>query len=66
MARRKPIPHPDDLLTMREACERYKVGRSSIYRWADDGLISLYKVGGSTRVDRVEVEARVIRRVVAS
>lgn len=62
MARRTAIPIPEDLLTLREACARYKTSRATLYRWADAGLITLYKVGGSTRVDRVEVDKNVIRR----
>jgi excisionase family DNA binding protein len=66
VARRNTIPRPEDLLTMREAATIYKVSRPTIYRWANDGLITLWKVGACTRVDRIEIEKRVIRRAVAS
>ena len=66
MARRSTVPKPEDLLTMREVSATYKVSRPTIYRWANDGLIDLWKVGASTRVDRNQIEKRVIRRAVAS
>jgi excisionase family DNA binding protein len=66
MARTKSVPRPEDLLTIREVCAIYKCSKPTVYRWANDGLVTLWKVGASTRVDRNEIEKRVIRRAVAS
>lgn len=63
MARRTANPKIEDLLTIREVCDIYRVSRPTIYRWHKDGLIDLWKVGANTRVDRNQIEKRVIRRV---
>lgn len=44
-------------LTPKEAASFLKVHRSTIYRWADEGLLTLYNLGNRlTRLKRAEVE----------
>ena len=47
----------DEWLTPKEAASLLKVHRSTIYRWADEGLLTLYNLGNRlTRLKRAEVE----------
>ncbi len=47
---------PPDWLTPAEAAQYLRVAHSTIYRWAQRGLLTLYRVGeGATRVKRSEV-----------
>jgi excisionase family DNA binding protein len=65
MARRTtptPLPDPADLITVAQTMERYQVGRRTVYHWAEAGLITLYKVGNLTRIDKTEADAALIRR----
>lgn len=48
-------------LTRKEAAEHMRVNVRTIDRWADDGLLTEYKVGGlqSTRFKRADLDAMV-------
>ncbi|MBC8234657.1 helix-turn-helix domain-containing protein [bacterium] len=47
----------DEWLTPKEAASLLKIHRSTIYRWADEGLLTLYNLGNRlTRLKRTEVE----------
>ena len=41
---------PKDWYSVKEAAEYLGVSKPTIFRWMRDGLLSFYKVGGSTRV----------------
>ncbi len=44
-------------LTIAEACEHLRIARATLYRWAREGRIRLYKMGvRATRVRRSELE----------
>lgn len=45
-------------LTVREAADYLRVSRDTIYRWAKQGKLVLYKVGGTaTRVRKSDLDA---------
>ena len=47
----------DEWLTPKKAASLLKIHRSTIYRWADEGLLTLYNLGNRlTRLKRAEVE----------
>ena len=47
----------DEWLTPKEAASLLKIHRSTIYRWANEGLLTLYHLGNRlTRLKRAEVE----------
>ena len=47
----------DEWLTPKEAASLLKIHRSTIYRWANEGLLTLYNLGNRlTRLKRAEVE----------
>ena len=47
----------DEWLTPKEAASLLKIHRSTIYRWADEGLLTLYNLGNRlTRLKRADVE----------
>ena len=49
---------PTDWFTPAEAAQYLRVAHSTIYRWAQRGLLTLYRVGeGATRIRRSEVTA---------
>lgn len=43
--------------SVKEAAEHLGVSEPTIYRWMKDGLLSFYKVGGSTRFTREGLDA---------
>lgn len=45
-----------DLITIKEVAEYLKIAEKTIYRMAAEGKIPAYKVGGSWRFRRKEVE----------
>ena len=47
--------------TVREAADYLSVSQPTIFRWMKDGLLSFYKVGGSTRFDREGLDALVAK-----
>ena len=40
--------HADEWLTVAEACGYLKITRATLYRWAKEGRLRLYKLGGRT------------------
>lgn len=46
-----------DLLTAAEVSAYFRVSRSTVSRWKRDGALIGYKVGGSLRFRRSDVEA---------
>lgn len=46
-------------LTVAEAAAYLRVSRDTIYRWAREGKITLYKLGKLTRIKRSELEGLV-------
>ena len=49
-------------LTIREAQDRLNVSRSTLYRWAQRGVLPIYKLGSRTVIKAVDME-RMERRV---
>jgi excisionase family DNA binding protein len=48
----------DEWLTVAEACDYLKITRATLYRWAHDGRLRLFKAGGRvTRLRRAEIAA---------
>ena len=39
----------DGLMTSTEVCHFFKIGKSTLYEWANRGLLESTKVGGSRR-----------------
>ena len=46
-----------ELLTIKDVCTRYSIGRTTLYREAAAGRLRLRKMGTATRVARKDVEA---------
>ena len=46
-----------DWLTIPQAAEYLGVSEPTIYRWMKDGLLSFYKIGGSTRFSQEGLDA---------
>jgi excisionase family DNA binding protein len=46
-----------DWLTVSEACSYLRVTRATLYRWARDGKVRLFKISRGTRVRRSDVES---------
>lgn len=46
-----------DWLTIKEAAEYLEVSQPTIFRWMKSGLLSFYKVGGSTRFEKKGLDA---------
>lgn len=46
----------NDLVTVKDVAEFLKVAEKTIYRMAAEGKIPAYKVGGSWRFKRAEIE----------
>src|SRR5687768_16977175 len=47
----------EEWLSVREAAEYLGVSQPTIFRWMKDGLLSFYKVGGSTRFSQEGLDA---------
>lgn len=45
-----------ELITIKEAAEIAKRTEQTIYRWLDTGILTRYKQGFNTRIDRAELE----------
>ena len=52
-----PVEQGKDWLTVPEAAERLGVSEPTVFRWMRSGLLSFYKVGGSTRFTREGLDA---------
>jgi len=46
-----------ELLTVRDVCTRYSIGRTTLYREAAAGRLRLRKLGTATRIARKDAEA---------
>lgn len=57
VSRRKTNMIEQELLTIKDVCTRYSIGRTTLYREAAAGRLRLRKMGTATRVARKDVEA---------
>lgn len=48
---------PSELMTVADFCDRYRIGKTSLYREAAAGRITLRKFGAATRIAREDAEA---------
>ena len=48
---------PSELMTVADFCNRYRIGKTSLYREAAAGRIRLRKFGAATRIAREDAEA---------
>ena len=46
----------DEILTVREVAEYFKLSRTTIWRWCNEGKLQAFKVGRGWRIHRSEVE----------
>ena len=46
-------------LSIKEACEYLGISQPTIFRWMKKGIVSFYKVGGSTRFSQVGLDATI-------
>ncbi len=46
----------DEILTIREVAEYFKLSPTTIWRWCNEGRLPAFKVGRSWRIHRSEVE----------
>lgn len=53
----RPSPDKLTLLTIGDAIDRLKIGRSTLYQLIKDGKLPLRKVGGASRVRSDELDA---------
>ena len=44
----------EEWITITEAAKRLGLSRSTLYRWAEDGILPIYKIGKLSRI-KVEV-----------
>lgn len=52
-----PNPHPDDLLTRKEAAKEFKVCVATIDNYRRDGLLISSSIGGTVRYRRGDLQA---------
>jgi excisionase family DNA binding protein len=50
-------------LTVAEAADYLKISRDTIYRWAKQGKLTLYKLGGLTRLRQSELDALIVPKI---
>ncbi len=48
---------PSELMTVADFCDRYRIGKTSLYREAAAGRIKLRKFGAATRIAREDADA---------
>ena len=48
---------PTELMTVADFCDRYRIGKTSLYREAAAGRITLRKFGAATRIAREDADA---------
>jgi excisionase family DNA binding protein len=53
----RPSPEKLTLLTIGDAIDRLRIGRSTLYQLIKDGKLPLRKVGGASRVRSDELDA---------
>lgn len=46
-----------ELMTVADFCDRYSIGKTSLYREVNAGRLKLRKFGTATRIARVDAEA---------
>lgn len=46
-----------ELMTVADFCDRYSIGKTSLYREVNAGRLKLRKFGTATRISRVDAEA---------
>lgn len=46
-----------ELMTVADFCDRYSIGRTSMYREVNAGKLKLRKFGSATRIARKDAEA---------
>lgn len=46
----------DEILTVQEVANYFKVSRSTVWRWCNQGKLSAFKAGHGWRVHRSELE----------
>jgi len=46
----------DEILTVREVAEYFKLSRTTIWRWCNEGKLQAFKVGRGWRIHRSEIE----------
>lgn len=46
-----------ELMTVADFCDRYSIGKTSLYREAHAGRLKLRKFGAATRISRADAEA---------
>ncbi len=56
----------DEILTIREVADYLKIGERTAYRLAQEGALPAFKVGGSWRVRRVDLERWIVEQITAS
>lgn len=61
--KKKPLPKADDLLTTGPAEQYAGVSARSLHRWAQDGRLTKYYIGGRVRWSKAEIDALVSRSV---
>jgi len=48
---------PSELMTVADFCSRYRIGKTSLYREAAAGRLTLRKFGAATRIAREDADA---------
>lgn len=48
---------PSELMTVADFCQRYRIGKTSLYREAAAGRLTLRKFGAATRIAIEDAEA---------
>jgi excisionase family DNA binding protein len=56
----------EGLLSIAEACAYLRVGKSTLYRWMDEGKLASAKIGGCRRVPRAALERLVEESMLAA
>lgn len=51
---------PSEILTLKDVAEYLKVAEKTVYRLAGDGKLPAFKVGGSWRFRRVDIDRWII------
>jgi len=54
---------PDEILTIEEVAAYLKAGRRTVYRFAASGQIPAFKLGGTWRFRRVELDQWIASRI---
>jgi len=54
---------PDEILTLEEVVAYLKAGRRTVYRFAASGQIPAFKLGGSWRFRRTELDQWIASRI---